>query len=116
MPQDTLMQNTNPDTVDFEMDIYWVATPGEDPIAWLKKYPKRFRLCHVKDRQKGADPKAQHDASVDLGTGSLDFNKILKEAKKQGMEYYIVEQERYEGTTPLKAAATDAAYMKKLNF
>ncbi|AXY76787.1 sugar phosphate isomerase/epimerase [Paraflavitalea soli] len=115
MPQDTLMQHTNPDTVDFEMDIYWVATPGEDPIAWLKKYPKRFRLCHVKDRQKGANP-TQHDASVDLGTGSLDFTKILKEARKQGMEYYIVEQERYEGTTPLKAAATDAVYMKKLSI
>ncbi|WP_315819255.1 hypothetical protein [Paraflavitalea speifideaquila] len=39
MPQDTLMQNTNPDTVDFEMDIYWVATPGEDPITWLKNTP-----------------------------------------------------------------------------
>lgn len=115
MLQDTLMQNTNADTVDFEMDIYWVATPGEDPIAWLKKYPNRWRLCHVKDRQKGADPK-EHDASVNLGTGSLDFTKILKEAKKQGMQYYIVEQERYEGTTPLKAAEVDAAYMKKLSI
>lgn len=114
-PQDTLMQNTNPDTVDYEMDIYWVATPGEDPIQWLQKYPKRFRLCHVKDRQKGADAK-EHNASVDLGTGYLDFTRILKEAKKQGMEYYIVEQERYEGTTPLKAAAVDAAYMKKLSI
>ncbi|MBO9566546.1 MAG: TIM barrel protein [Niastella sp.] len=115
MPQDTLMQNTNADTVDYEMDIYWVATPGEDPIAWLKKYPNRFRLCHVKDRMKGADPK-EHDASVDLGKGSLDFSKILKEAQKLGMQYYVVEQERYEGTTPLKAAEVDAAYMKKLSI
>lgn len=115
MPQDVLMQNTNADLVDFEMDIYWVATPGEDPIAWLKKYPKRFRLCHVKDRLKGADPK-EHDASVDLGTGYLDFTTILKEAKKVGMEYYIVEQERYEGTTPLKSAEVDAAYMRKLSI
>lgn len=115
MPQDTLMQNTNADTVDYEMDIYWVATPGEDPIAWLKKYPNRFRLCHVKDRMKGADPK-EHDASVDLGKGSLNFSKILKEAEKLGMAYYIVEQERYEGTTPLKAAEVDAAYMKKLSI
>lgn len=115
MPQDTLMQHTNADTVDFEMDIYWVATPGEDPIAWLKKYPRRWRLCHVKDRQKGASPQ-EHDASVNLGTGSLDFTRILKEAKQLGMEYYIVEQERYAGTTPLKAAEADAAYMKKLSI
>lgn len=115
MPQDTLMQNTNPDTVDFEMDIYWVATPGEDPITWLKKYPNRWRLCHVKDREKGADPK-QHEASVDLGTGFLDFKKILKAAKANGMQYYIVEQERYVGSTPLKSAEADAAFMKKLSF
>lgn len=113
MPQDILMQNTNPDTVDFQMDIFWVVTPGADPVAWLKKYPNRFRLCHVKDRMKTAPPK-EGDASCDLGTGSIDFPTILKAAKDVGMEYYIVEQEKYEGSTPIKSVETDAAYMKKL--
>ncbi len=54
LPQDVLMQNTNPDLVDFQMDIYWVVTPGADPIAWFNKYPDRFRAVHVKDRTKGA--------------------------------------------------------------
>ncbi len=52
LPQDILMQGTNKDTVDFEMDIYWVVTAGADPIAWLDKYPGRWKLCHVKDRKK----------------------------------------------------------------
>jgi hypothetical protein len=39
----------------------------------------------------------------------------VKAAKKAGMEYYIVEQERYDGTTPLQSAAADAEYMKKLS-
>jgi sugar phosphate isomerase/epimerase len=115
MPQDVLMQNTDKALVDYEMDIYWVVTAGADPITWLKKYPGRWTLCHVKDRKKDAGPK-DHDASVDLGTGSIDFNKVLKAASKQGMKYYIVEQEKYEGTTPLKSAAVDAAYMKKLKI
>jgi sugar phosphate isomerase/epimerase len=58
----------------------------------------------------------EEDASSDLGTGSIDFAPILKAAKDNGMLYYIVEQERYEGSTPLKSIEADAAYMKKLAF
>ncbi|TAL44557.1 MAG: sugar phosphate isomerase/epimerase, partial [Chitinophagaceae bacterium] len=113
LPQDVMMINTDASIVDFEMDIYWVVTAGHDPIAWFKKYPNRFRLCHVKDRMKNA---TEGFASCNVGEGSIDFVKILKVAKKQGMQYYIVEQERYDGTTPLKAAEVDAAYMKKIKI
>src|SRR5947209_4159708 len=111
LPQDVLMQNTNKDLVDFQMDIYWVVTAGQDPIAWFNKYPDRFRLCHIKDRKKNAAP-SERDVSVDLGTGSIDFPKILKAGADKGLSYYIVEQEAYEGTTPLAAAKADADYLK----
>jgi len=110
-PQDVLMQDTDKNLVDFEMDIYWVVTAGQDPIAWIDKYPGRFKLCHIKDRKKGATP-SQRDVSVELGTGSIDFKKILIEADKKGMNYYFVEQEAYENTTPLAAAKADADYLK----
>jgi sugar phosphate isomerase/epimerase len=113
LPQDVMMQNTDAALVDYEMDIYWVVTAGADPEEWMKKYPNRFKLCHVKDRGKQFDAK-QADASVDLGTGSIDFPRILKTAKATGMQYHIVEQERYDNTTPMKSAEVDAAYMKKL--
>jgi sugar phosphate isomerase/epimerase len=115
LPQDVMMQNTDKNLVDFEMDIYWVVAAGQDPIAWIDKYPERFKLCHIKDRKKGA-PLSQRDASVDLGTGSIDFKAILKEAGKKGMEYYIVEQEAYENTTPLAAAKSDADYLKNFRI
>lgn len=115
MGQDVMMNNTDAALVDYEMDIYWVATAGQDTEAWLKKYKNRFRLCHVKDRKKGA-PLSDHDASCDLGTGSLDYSKLLKAAADNGMEYYIVEQEKYEGTTPLKSVEVNAEYMKKLRI
>lgn len=115
MPQDVLMQNTDAGLVDFQMDIYWVVTAGSDPAMWLNKYPGRFTLCHVKDRKKDA---GEHDdnASVDLGTGNINFSKLLKLASQKGMKYYIVEQERYDNSTPLKSVAVDAAYMKKLKI
>ncbi|MBL7743812.1 MAG: sugar phosphate isomerase/epimerase [Chitinophagaceae bacterium] len=113
LPQDVLMQNTDPALVDFEMDIYWVVTSGQDPEAWFKKYPNRFRVCHVKDRMKNT---SEREATCTLGEGIINFPKILKTAKATGMEYYVVEHERYDGTTPLKAVEADAAYMKKFRM
>lgn len=113
MPQDIMMKNTDPGLVDFEMDMYWVVTAGQDVETWLKKYPKRFRLCHVKDRTRNTTEK---DSSCVLGQGSINYPKILKTARKMGVEYFIVEQEKYEGTTPLNAADADAAYMKMLSI
>jgi len=113
MPQDVLMNNTDPALVDYELDMYWVVAAGQDVETWLKKYNNRFRLCHVKDRTKGATEAAD---SCTLGEGSIDFPKLLKTASQNGMEYYIVEQEKYEGTTPLKAAEADAEYMKNLRI
>ena len=115
IPQDVMMDNSDPALVDFEMDIYWVVTGGADPIAYLKKYPNRWRLCHVKDRKKGVGLDV-HDASCDLGTGQIDFPEILKVAKENGMEYYIVEQELYENSTPIESAKVDAAYLKAFEF
>lgn len=113
--QDVMMKNTDAGTVDFEMDMYWVVTAGEDIETWLKKYPNRFRLCHVKDRKKGATADDK-DASCDVGTGSIDYAKIIKAANEAGMQYFIVEQEKYDGTTPLKAAEACATYLKTLNI
>ena len=115
VPQVVMMDSTNKDLVDFEMDIYWVVNAGENPTAWFQRYPDRFRLCHVKDRQKGVGETSKN-VSVVLGTGSIDFPNILKVAAQQGVKYFIVEQEAYEGTTPLQATKEDAQYMKSFSF
>lgn len=110
---DIYLQNTDPSLVDYEMDIYWVVTAGQDPEAWLKKYKNRFRLCHIKDRIKNT---TERDASCILGEGSIDFSKIIKTAKANGVKYYIVEQERYDNTTEMDCAKADAYYLKKFTF
>ncbi len=112
VPQSVMMEGTDASLVDFEMDIYWVVTANEDPIKWLKKYPQRFRLCHVKDQGKTA---TGFD-SCEIGKGTINFSAILKEGKQQGLKYFIVEQEEFTGSTPLKSAALNAAYMKKFTI
>lgn len=115
IPQDVMMQNTDPDLVDYEMDIYWVVTAGQDPIEWFKKYPKRWRLGHIKDRQKNV-PASKGDATCVLGTGIIDWQKILKQAMDEGMEYFIVEQEQYQNMSSLEAAKLNADYLMKFRF
>jgi sugar phosphate isomerase/epimerase len=114
-PHDILMQNTDANLVDYEMDIYWVVTAGQDPVHWLNKYPNRFTLSHVKDRKKEA-PLSNTDASIVVGTGQINFKQVLSVAEKKGMKYFIVEQERYDGTTPMKAVQQNAEYMKRLKI
>jgi sugar phosphate isomerase/epimerase len=113
--QDYMMENTDPDTVDFEMDIYWVVTGGADPIEYLEKYPGRFKLSHVKDRMKDV-PADERAASCVLGNGTIDYPKILDVAEKQGMAYYIVEQERYDECAPIDCAKADADYLKEIKI
>jgi sugar phosphate isomerase/epimerase len=93
-PQDILMTETDPKLVDYEMDIFWVAVAGEDPIAWLKKYPGRFKLSHIKDHRTTDNGK---DESCILGEGDIDYKGIAKIAEDYGIDYHVVEQEEYEG-------------------
>ncbi|SHO61251.1 sugar phosphate isomerase/epimerase [Algoriphagus zhangzhouensis] len=114
LPQDVLMDNTDPALVDFEMDIYWVYVAGVDPEAYMKKYKDRFRLCHVKDAAAGIEN--PHERGVLLGQGEIPFAKLIKESQSLGMKYYIVEQEQFDGVTPMQAAEKNAAYLSKLEY
>ena len=115
LPQDVMMSMTDPSLVDYELDMFWVVTAGEDVEGWLKKYKNRFRLCHVKDRSKTAGTNNGQN-SVDLGTGSINWPSVLKTAKENGMEYFIVEQEYYPASTPMKSAEANAEYMRRLKI
>ncbi|HVZ26708.1 MAG TPA: sugar phosphate isomerase/epimerase, partial [Sediminibacterium sp.] len=112
VPQEVMMNDTDKNLVDFEMDIYWVVAAGQDPQAWFRKHPGRFKLCHVKDLAKTA----KGHESVQLGKGPIDFPAIIKTGSENGLRYHIVEQEAFTGTTPLESAAADAVYMRNFRY
>lgn len=111
IPQVVMMENTDPNLVDYQLDMYWVRAAGEDITEWLERYPNRFTSGHVKDFSGGENPE-----SVVIGTGTIDYPSILQVAQENGMEYFIVEQEAYTGTTPLDAARSNAEYMQTLEI
>jgi len=97
-PMDILILETDSRYVAFEMDILWIQYPGEDPAAWLAKYPGRWELMHLKDLKKGV-PTGFHNGGTDpnndvaLGTGQMDWPRILKAAQKSGVKHYFIEDE-----------------------
>lgn len=94
---DYIMENTNPEYVSFEMDIFWIHFGGGDPAALLRKYPDRWKLIHLKDMKKGTekDLTGLTDVTNDvaIGTGELDIPEILKAAKEIGIAHYFIEDE-----------------------
>jgi len=94
---DLLLQETNPKTVTYEMDILWIHFPGQSPARLLEKYPKRFELMHIKDLKKGVkgDLSGGTDVTNDvvLGTGQIDLRGVLRAAQKAGVKYYFIEDE-----------------------
>ncbi len=94
---DVLMKETNPEYVSFEIDILWVQHPGQDPAKLIKKYPKRFKLMHVKDLKKGVvgnlSGQTPTENDVTLGTGQIDIKKVMKAAKRSGIEHFYIEDE-----------------------
>ncbi|GAC1430349.1 MAG: sugar phosphate isomerase/epimerase [Chitinophagaceae bacterium] len=94
---DYMAKKMNPAYANFEMDVFWVKHPGQEPVALLKKYPGRFPLMHLKDRKPGTpgnqDGKADDESNVVLGAGDVGIAVIMKVAKKYGVKYFFIEDE-----------------------
>lgn len=95
---DLLISETNPKLVSYEMDIFWIVFPGQDPVKLLEKYGKRWELAHLKDMRKGTQTGSlsggtdvKNDAA--LGAGLMDLPAILRAAKKAGIKWYFIEDE-----------------------
>lgn len=112
---DYIIQNTNPDYVSFELDILWAFFPGQNPADWLKKYPKRYKLMHLKDLRKGIEGNASGGTAVEndvaLGTGQINIPEILKAAKKASVEHFYIED---ESPSYAKQVPQTIAYLKNL--
>jgi sugar phosphate isomerase/epimerase len=80
---DYMLENTDPTKVMYEMDLYWTVVGGANPVDYFNKYPGRFELWHIKDKEEiGA-------------SGMMDFAAIWAGSAKSGMQYGIIEVEKY---------------------
>lgn len=83
---DYMIENTDPENVFYEMDVYWVVKGGQSPVDYFNKYKNRFALLHIKDNKE-------------LGqSGMVGFDAIFNNTDAAGVENLVVEVEQYNFT------------------
>jgi sugar phosphate isomerase/epimerase len=107
LPFDYLMANTDPKYVKCELDVYWAAKGGADPVELMKKYSGRFNILHLKDMAPG---ESSHFECP--GSGIIDFPAILNEADSQGITHFMVERDNVQDG--IECLRTSAEYLKRL--
>jgi|TARA_Y100001934_G_scaffold274182_1_gene365793 sugar phosphate isomerase/epimerase len=109
VPIEYMLENTDPEFVNFQMDLYWVTKAGADPVTYFEKYPGRFKLWHVKDMD-------DQGRFAPVGEGTIDFAKILANKDKSGMQYYFVEQDQTFNHEPLEAIQISHKGLEEIGF
>ncbi len=118
---DVLLRECDPELVKFEIDCGWMIFAGRNPIDYLKKYPNRFPMIHVKDflpaQGKGATAgSAASMIGAELGRGVVDYKPIFAAAEMAGLKHYFVEQEGpFSRMNQLQAARVDYDYLHSMN-
>lgn len=87
IPYDILLDETDADLVDMELDLYWIRNAGVDPISYFESHPGRFSMLHVKDMD-------EHGRMADVGRGKINFAKIFSHADTAGFKHFFVEHDR----------------------
>jgi sugar phosphate isomerase/epimerase len=100
---DYLLDNTDPELVFYQLDLYWIVEGGKDPVDYFRKYPGRFLMFHVKDKQEvGA-------------SGTMDFRSAFENAELAGMRYHIVEVEDYN-YEPVESVKVSLEYLINADY
>lgn len=121
---DEFLRLTDPGLVKLELDCGWATVAGQDPVAYLTKYPERYSLLHIKDFRNGFTPRTTlmgqdpgAPVPTELGRGTIDYRRIFSAAQKAQIRALFVEQEPPFTEMPaLEAIKVDYDYMKNLKL
>ena len=118
VPYAELLRLTDPSKVTMELDCGWVTVGGGDPVKYLRDYPTRISMLHVKDFKPSDTPvsNTNRPTATELGQGTIDYRPIFQEAaKSRNVKHCFVEQESFD-VPPMESLKIDADYMRKLGM
>ena len=94
--------------ITMELDLFWAAKGGQDPVAMFKKYPGRFQLLHMKDMHTNQAPffEVKKDDICSVGEGVIDFKRILAAKETAGTKYIFVEDDNQGNGKPFEGIDT----------
>jgi len=111
---DVLIRETDPATVKFEIDCGWMVVGGASPVEYMKKYPGRFRMLHIKDFKTMPREGAALEGS-ELGAGIIDYRPIFAAGKAIGIQHAFAEQEGPYTKPEMESARIDFAYLHSMS-
>ncbi|HZK64092.1 MAG TPA: TIM barrel protein [Puia sp.] len=113
---DLIMEYTDPSLVAQQLDMGNLYNGGVKAIDIAKKYPGRFELMHVKDEIASTNKEEKYESTI-LGKGIVGTRQICDLGRKSGgTRYFIIEQESYQGLTPLDSSKQDFRIMKNWGY
>ena len=101
---DYMIENTDPECVFFQMDVYWAVMGKASPVEYFKKYPGRWTMLHIKDKKAIGQ------------SGMVGFDAIFSNCEEAGMKDYVIEVEGCKGDTILGVLQESAEYLRKAPF
>lgn len=113
---DILIENTNPEDLNFEIDTYWFTDGGVNPLDMMKKLNHRMKLWHVTDRgirikKTPITPIVKYD-SVELSYGNIDLDSLVKYAKEMNVEAVVLESHKnWINNDPLESIKLSSNYL-----
>lgn len=113
---DIILKNTDPDLVIQQLDIGNLYNGGATAIDIATRFPGRFQSMHVKDEVVAKSGNEKYESAV-LGTGIVNVKEVIDIGRKSGgTKHFIIEQESYQGKTPLECMKENLAVMKKWGY
>jgi sugar phosphate isomerase/epimerase len=105
-----ILENTDPELITMEVDLYWAMKGGVDITKYFEKYPGRFEIVHVKDSYDLPDL----ESFACVGFGIIDFSELFSYRDIGGFNKLIVEHDRPENEE--ECARTSIDYLTSLEF
>lgn len=116
---DILIEETNPEYINFEFDSYWIADGGANVYALMEKLGDRMKLWHINDRgytKSGPymTPILTEDAT-ELGSGNIDLDTLTSIALANGVEGIILETHKnWIDNDPIRSIQISADYLRNM--
>lgn len=101
---DFMLENTDPESVFFQMDVYWAVMGQAAPVVYFRKYPGRFHLLHIKDYRELGE------------SGMVGFDAIYNNVETAGTQGFIVEIEAFTNDDWKESLKMCADYLINSDF
>lgn len=111
-----MMRSMDPDKVVVQLDMGNLYNGGAVALDVVRQYPGRFENLHVKDEILSSGGGDKYESTI-IGKGIVNAREVIDLATKiGGTEVYIIEQESYQGKTPMECIEEDLKVMKSWGY